>query len=615
MVEITPVYDNFVAEIAGIDLREEPAAPVCHALKDALEQYAVLVIPDQPLDEAQQIRIAKIFGTLETSVGASIYNANRPRRLTHNQLSDISNLDESGQLLNSSDMRRLINLSNQIWHTDSSFKKTPASVSLLSAQEIAPVGGATEFADMRAAWDHLDDATKEEIGDLIAVHDYFYSRSLTGFDLDGIPPEWRQMQPPVKQVLVRTLPNGRRALYLASHIRAIEGMQDENGLRLLTRLMRFATRPQFVYRHRWRIGDLVVWDNRCTMHRGTKFDEKYRRVMRRATVEDDGLKSPFSVRGLCAAFRAIALGLWFLGTAAHSAWPDKPVTLVVPFGAGSGTDTLTRGIANHLTAQLGQTVVVDNKTGAGGGVGASFVARSAPDGYTLLIGTNGPMAANASLYSTLPYRPDEDFEGVALLGRLPMLLIGSKQAQAADVNTMIAQAKARPGALNFGASNTTARVWVELLKKMTGIEVETILYKDVGSMMTDLISGRIQYAFENVAPSMAQITADRVNGLAVTASQRAAFAPDIPTIQEYGLDEYDLVVWYAMFAPKDTPLDRIQKINEAVNEALKTPEMQQLAHQVGARLFPMSWHDMKQYQRDEIRKWKSLVEMTGIRLE
>jgi alpha-ketoglutarate-dependent 2,4-dichlorophenoxyacetate dioxygenase len=151
------------------------------------------------------------------------------------------------------------------------------------------VGGATEFADMRTVWDTLDPALQSRIGDLVAVHDYFYSRSLTGFDLDGIPPEWREMQPPVKQVLVRTLPHGnRRSLYLASHIRSIEGMDDEESKALLDELMAFATQQQFIYRHRWRVGDLVIWDNRTTMHRGTKFDEKYRRAMRRATVQDTG---------------------------------------------------------------------------------------------------------------------------------------------------------------------------------------------------------------------------------------------------------------------------------------------------------------------------------------
>lgn len=211
MFDVLPVHEDFVAEITGIDLAAPPGDDLAAKLRAALDRFAVLVIPGQALDEAEQLRVAKLFGPLETSVGASIYNAKRPRRLDHAELSDISNLNEAGQLLDAGDIRRLINLSNQLWHTDSSFKATPASASLLSAQEVTAVGGATEFADMRAAWDALAPELQQQTADLVAIHDYFYSRSLTGFDLDGIPPEWRQMQPPVRQVLVRRHPaTGRR---------------------------------------------------------------------------------------------------------------------------------------------------------------------------------------------------------------------------------------------------------------------------------------------------------------------------------------------------------------------------------------------------------------------
>ncbi|MCD0502309.1 TauD/TfdA dioxygenase family protein [Bordetella petrii] len=289
MLDLTPVADDFVAEVAGIDLTQPLSAELQQALRDALDKYAVLVIPDQPLDEAQQLRVAAIYGPLETSVGTYTASEKKPRRLGHAQLSDISNLDEQGKVIGDNDIRRLVLLSNQLWHTDSSFKKTPASASLLNAQEVSPVGGATEFADMRAAWDHLEPVTQAQIKDLIAVHDYFHSRSLLGLEAQAIPPEWRERQPPVKQVLVRNnTHNQRRSLYLASHIKSIEGMSEQDGRALLDRLMAFSTQPQFVYRHRWRAHDLVIWDNRCTMHRGTNYNQKYRRAMRRATAQDVG---------------------------------------------------------------------------------------------------------------------------------------------------------------------------------------------------------------------------------------------------------------------------------------------------------------------------------------
>lgn len=312
---------------------------------------------------------------------------------------------------------------------------------------------------------------------------------------------------------------------------------------------------------------------------------------------------------------AIGLGVCAAPMAAHAAYPEKPITIVVPFGAGSGTDMVARGIAKGLTEKFGQPVAVENKPGAGGGIGSSYVARSAPDGYTLLMGTNGPMAANASLYSKLPYNPEADFEPIALMGKLPMILIGSQQAPAKNLKDLIAQAKAHPKTLNFGASNTTARVWVELLKKMAGVEVETILYKDVGSMMTDLISGRLSYAFENVGPSMTQISSGKVVGIAVTAGQRASFAPAIPALGEYGLRDYELVVWYAMFAPRNTPAAIVDRLNAAANEILATPEMKTLAKQVGLEPATGTAKEMRQYQQAEIRNWRNLVDMTGVRID
>ena len=287
MLTISPVSEDFVAEITGLDLSNGLKPEEFKQLSSALDRYAVLVLPDQPLNEEQQLSFASNFGPLETSVGASIYNASSPRRLQKPQLSDISNLNEQERVLDQNDMRRLINLSNQLWHTDSSFKRIPASVSILSAQEVPAVGGATEFADMRAAWDALPHERKRELEPLIATHDYFHSRMLTGFKVDSVPEDWRQRQPPVKQVLIRTHPaTGRKSLYLASHISHIGQMNKQDSLQLLDELMQFATRPEFTYRHRWRTNDVVIWDNRCTMHRGRPFNESDRRAMRRATVQD-----------------------------------------------------------------------------------------------------------------------------------------------------------------------------------------------------------------------------------------------------------------------------------------------------------------------------------------
>ncbi len=309
---------------------------------------------------------------------------------------------------------------------------------------------------------------------------------------------------------------------------------------------------------------------------------------------------------------AFAITMSLSCTMALAAYPDKPVNIVVPFGAGSATDTLARAMAQALSEKWGQSVTVDNKPGAGGAIGASYVARSNPDGYTLLMGTNGPMAANPSLYKSLTYDPIKDFAPVALMGRLPMVLIANKDTQPKDVRELIDFARENPGKLNFGASNTTARVWVELLKQMADVDVATVLYSNVGSMMTDLISGRITYAFENVGPSVSQISAGAVKALAVTTTERAAFSPDTPTISEFGLDKHQLVVWFAMFAPRDTPQNIIDTINKTANEVLKSDKVQQVSAQIGMAPAAGTDKDLGDYQQSEIKKWHELVELTGV---
>ena len=293
MITVTPTSADFVAEVDGLDISQTLPREVFLELEAALNRYAVLVLPDQPLTEAQQLDFARLFGSLETSLGASLYSADRQRRLHHAELSDISNLDEGGDVLSRQDVRRLINLSNQLWHTDSSFKRTPASISMLSAQSVTRVGGQTEFADMRAAWDRLSLERRAKLEGLVAEHDYFYSRALTGFDSGGVPADWSRRQPAVPQVLVRVHPaSGRKSLYLASHISRLYGFDDQDARALIDELMTFATQPPFVHLHRWRTNDLVIWDNRCTMHRGRPFDERHPRAMRRATVMDDGPTVP-----------------------------------------------------------------------------------------------------------------------------------------------------------------------------------------------------------------------------------------------------------------------------------------------------------------------------------
>jgi alpha-ketoglutarate-dependent 2,4-dichlorophenoxyacetate dioxygenase len=282
-IAIRQLHPLFVGEVSGVDLRSPPAPDTFRAIAGALDRFAVLVFRKQPLEDEQQIAFSRLFGPLETSIGT--IRKDRKQRL-RGELADISNLDENSGVRAAGDRFRVNMLANQLWHTDSSFKRVPGKVSLLSARKVPPIGGETEFADLRASYDALDEATKTRIEGLVAEHSIFHSRSLIG--CSDFADEERAALPPVPQTLVRVHPgSGRKTLYLASHATHIIGRPLEQGRALLDELIKFATQQRFVYQHQWRVGDLVVWDNRCTLHRARPYDDlRDRRDMRRTTVED-----------------------------------------------------------------------------------------------------------------------------------------------------------------------------------------------------------------------------------------------------------------------------------------------------------------------------------------
>lgn len=283
---IQPLSANFVAEIVDIDLGAKLSITDVDSLKESFSKFAVLVFPDQKLSLDQHVDFANLFGPIEMNINT--YQEEIKKHRFDYRVSDISNLDEEDNILSESSRKRMSGLANRLWHTDSIFRHTPALASALYALTVVPVGGRTEFADTRAAWDALPETIKQKIDNLIVEHSIFHSRAKIGFT--DFTDKERAALPPSKQVLVRTIPESKRkALYIASHAMRIIGMSDAEGSALLDELMAHATQSQFVYSHRWRVGDLVIWDNRCTLHRGTAYDERrYKRDMRRATVSDIG---------------------------------------------------------------------------------------------------------------------------------------------------------------------------------------------------------------------------------------------------------------------------------------------------------------------------------------
>ena len=282
-LKLTPLHPLIAAEVHGIDLRTTPDAALCDEIHRAMDRYAVLVFRGQELDDDQQMAFGQALGPLEQERGVVDVHKNR---LKHHNMADISNLDVDGSVLAADDRRRMFNLGNQLWHSDSSFKPTPAKYSMLHGRVVPPHGADTEFADMRAAWDALPEHYRTQVKDLITHHSLLYSRAQLGFE--EYTEEERQRFAPVRQRLVRFHPgSGRHSIYLSSHIGQVEGWPRPEAMMLIRNLVEFATQRQFVYAHQWRQNDLVMWDNRCTMHRARPFEDKAdKRDMRRVTLRD-----------------------------------------------------------------------------------------------------------------------------------------------------------------------------------------------------------------------------------------------------------------------------------------------------------------------------------------
>jgi alpha-ketoglutarate-dependent 2,4-dichlorophenoxyacetate dioxygenase len=283
-VSIRQIHPVFVGEVSGIDITRPLSRDEVVAVEAGMDRYAVLLFRDQRITDEQQMAFSLNFGVLEDARGGNITKP-EDRRLPVG-MGDVSNLGRDGQPMDRASRQRLFNLGNMLWHSDSSFRAVPAKYSLLSARVVNPVGGNTEFADMRAAYDALDTATQAQIEDLVCEHSLMYSRGSLG--LVDYSDEERAMFRPVRQKLVRTHPvTGRKSLYLSSHAGAIVGVPMAEARILLRDLTEHATQPRFVYAHTWRQWDLIIWDNRQMMHRVRRYDESQPRDMRRTTVAGD----------------------------------------------------------------------------------------------------------------------------------------------------------------------------------------------------------------------------------------------------------------------------------------------------------------------------------------
>ena len=298
-------------------------------------------------------------------------------------------------------------------------------------------------------------------------------------------------------------------------------------------------------------------------------------------------------------------------------WPVKPIRLIVPYSPGGTADLLGRSIARKLSESLGQQVIIENRTGAGGGIGADLVAKSKADGYTLLLGTIATHAINPNLYPDIPYDPVGDFAPVALVATMPNLLVVNPSVPARSVRELIALAKAKPGELAFASagSGTTQHLSGELFKKMAGVDMLHIPYKGNAPAVTDLIGGQVQVMFDNIPISLQQVRAGKLRALAVTGAKRSAVLPNVPTIAEAALPGYSVTSWFALFAPAGTPAAIVARLNRETNTALAGKALYGQLTDQGIQPGSGTAEDLAAHLRAELPRWKKIVAESGARVE
>ena len=312
-----------------------------------------------------------------------------------------------------------------------------------------------------------------------------------------------------------------------------------------------------------------------------------------------------------------ALGFGLLATAEAQTWPTKPIRAIVPFAAGSATDTVARLFAASMATTLGQQIVVDNRPGANGMIGADAVAKADPDGYTILFGTNSTNAAAPALFRSVPFDHERDFQPVSFLASVPLIVAVNNDFPARTLAEFIAYARANPGRVNFAAASASQRVSTEMLASMAGIQLTFVPYRAGPAAMTDLIAGQVQLFTADLAVTLPQVRGGRVRGLAVTSAQRSAQIPELPTVAEAGnLPGYELIAWFALFTPARTPQPVVDRLNAAVRAAAASPEVQErLGNALGMVIAPSSPAELAVRVREEAARWARAVEAARIEKE
>ena len=289
-------------------------------------------------------------------------------------------------------------------------------------------------------------------------------------------------------------------------------------------------------------------------------------------------------------------------------YPNKPIKAIVPFAAGSATDQIGRAFAARMSETLGQTIVVENRAGVSGMLGADAVAKSAPDGYTILIGTNSTNAALKSLMKKLPYDQDTAFVPLGYMGSVPLIIAVNNDVPARNLRELVTLGKTKPGHVTFASASTSQLVSAEMMAHMAGIEMTSVPYKSGPAAMTDLIGGQVMMFSADFAVMLPQVKGGKIRGLAVTSAKRSAAIPELPTVNEaLGLKDYELIAYFAMFAPAGTPPEMVAKLNQAINAAAQSKEIQEKFASIGFMVDPGTPEALAARSRLETAKWAKAI--------
>jgi tripartite-type tricarboxylate transporter receptor subunit TctC len=314
---------------------------------------------------------------------------------------------------------------------------------------------------------------------------------------------------------------------------------------------------------------------------------------------------------------ALFVAFAFSGAAAAQGWPEKPVRFIVGFTPGGPSDVIARALGQKLADLWGQQVVIENRPGAGGNIAAEIAAKSAPDGYTWLLGNNSVLATNQSLYKRLAYDPVRDFAPVVLVAVQPNILVVNPDVPATSVKELIALAKAKPGQLNYASSGSGAAAHLagELFKTMTGVEMLHVPYKGAQPALTDVVAGRAQLMFATSASAIPYIKAGRLRALAVTTTKRSATVPELPTLSEAGVPGFEAITWHGVVVPSATPAPLIERINREIVGVLQMPDLRERFESLGAEIAAGTPRDFADYIARETPKWAKVVKDSGARAE